>query len=1508
MDTSGIGTPGAGTPAFDLADFIPATARWFRQRFDAPTAVQSAGWAQIATGHHTLLIAPTGSGKTLAAFLWCIDRLIAAPAPEGGVSVLYISPLKALVYDVERNLRDPLLGIARAADELGARAALPTVGVRTGDTSAGERRRLLRQPSDILVTTPESLYLMLGSQARETLRSVRTVIVDEVHSLAPTKRGAHLALSLERLEAICEHEPQRIGLSATARPLAKVARYLGGARPVEIVDAGALPALDLEVIVPVVDMTRPDPPPEDTPQEGAGALKPDAEKGLWPTIYPRLLALIQEHRSTILFVNSRGLCERLTQRLNELAEGPLCRSHHGSLSHAERRVIEDQLKAGHIRAIVATSSLELGIDMGAVDLVVLVGSPGAVARGLQRVGRAGHGVGEVSAGRIFPKHRGDLLEAAVIAERMYAGAIETIALPENPLDVLAQQIVAAVAVEDWEILSLRRLVMGAANYAELPESAFMGVLDMLSGLYPSHAFANLAPRVVWDRERDILSSRRGSKMLSLVSGGTIPDRGLYGVYLADGSARVGELDEEMVYETVPGHIITLGASSWRVEQITRDRVLVTPAPGQSGRLPFWHGEGPGRPVALGYAVGAFVREIGALSEEDARGVLRDRYHLDELAAGNLWAYLDEQAQATGTPPTDQAIVVERFRDELGDWRVCVLSPFGAKVHAPWAQVIESKLSRVAGFDVQTMWSDDGIALRLADTDELPDVGYLIPDPDDVEAALLEQLGSSALFASQFRENAARSLLLPRQRPGKRMPLWVQRLKSQELLAVARQFPAFPVIMETYRSCLKDVFDVPALVELLRAVRSRAIRVVEVETGGPSPFARSLAFAYVATYLYEGDAPLAERRAQALTLDRKLLGELLGYDELRALLDAEVIADVERELQGLSRDRRARHADDLHRLLRRVGDLSRAELAARAVSEIGADVAKDDGAGGGADAAKDDGADDRAGAAAPLLAALLSAARAACVSVAGQERVVAVEDVGLYRDALGVAPPPGTPAVYLDPVPDALSVLLLRYSRCHGPFTSGEVADRYQLPVGVVETCLAGLVQREELARGGFRPDGSDREWCHLEVLQRIKRRTLAALRAEVAAVEPRYLGRFLPRWHGVGAGMSGITRLREVIAQLEGLPLSYAELEQTILPARVDDFRPSMLDELGAVGWLSWVGHGALGSRDGRVALYRREQVPYLLDLAPPPESLSPLARTLLAALEARGASFFVALQAAAPSESLDDLVAAVRELMWAGLITNDTFAPLRARVAAGRPSRGRTRAQLQAVGGRWSPTRELLWCEPSDTERAHARAVTLLERHGVVCREVNVLEPASGGFSGLYPVLREMEEAGKARRGYFVDRVGGVQFALPGAVDRLRAARQGDPRGDHELCLLAASDPANPYGWFLPWPVRDSAAGEGGASGPRRVTGAFVVLAGGEPVLYLGPGGKQLVTFPVADERALFVAAVGRLDEILARTRRKFLRIERIDGERAGRSGFADALLEAGFHRVPNGFERERR
>jgi ATP-dependent Lhr-like helicase len=1417
-----------------LSVFSTATQAWFRSAFPAPTPIQAAGFPPIARGEHTLLCAPTGSGKTLAAFLAAIDRTAQLRASaEPGFRVVYVSPLKALAYDVERNLRVPLAGISAAAERVGAPLRPPRISIRTGDTSARERRAMAREPGQILITTPESLYLILGSRARETLRTVDTVIVDEIHVLASAKRGAHLALSLERLVDLTGREPQRIGLSATQNPLAEVARFLGGDRDVTIVDASQRPNLDLTIEVPA-------------PMAGEA---PAGEGGAWVGIHHRLVELIRAHRSTIVFANSRRLTERLAQRLNEIAGEELCRAHHGSLAREKRQEIEEQLKAGVLRGIVATSSLELGIDMGTVDFVAQIESPGSVSRGLQRVGRAGHGVGRRSRATIFPKFRGDLLEATVVAERMLAGRIEETRVPANPLDVLAQQVVAMTGDRTWRVADLAAAVRRAAPYRGLSADLLVAVLDMLAGKYPSDEFAELRPRLVWDRAADTVTARRDAKLVAIVNGGTIPDRGLYGVYLGEDGPRVGELDEEMVHESRVGQTFLLGASTWRIVDITRDRVIVKPAPGEPGRMPFWRGEGLGRPAELGRAVGAFLRGLADMDEGAARAMLVAHHGLDARAAEDLWLYLAEQRAATGTLPTDRAITVERFRDELGDWRICILSPYGAPVHAPWALAVERRIVDATGLDVQALWSDDGIVLRFADAEALPATELLFPDPDEIEDLVLAGLSGSALYGAHFRENAARALLLPRRRPGLRTPLWAQRLRAHNLLQAASRYPAFPIVLETYRECLNDVFDVPGLTALLAGKRAGAIRVDEVETRSASPFARGLVFAYVAAYMYEGDAPLAERKAQALTLDRSLLRELLAKEDLRDLLDPAAVDEVEAEVQGLAR--KVDRADAVHDLLRRVGDLTPAEVADRTDGD-----------------------------AAALLAEL--GGRAARVTVAGEERWIAVEDVARYRDALGVTPPAGLAAVWLAPADAPLESLLLRFARTHAPFAPRAPAARFGIDAAHVAAALRGAVAAGRVLEGEFRPGGAGQEYCDPDVLRRVRQKTLARLRHEVAPVEAPALARFLPRWHAIGAGRNGLPALRDAVAQLEGLPLPLAELEDAILPARVADFSPRLLDELGAHGEVVWVGRAAPGPGDGRIALYRRDHIATL------GEPLAPVLPTQVhdkvwRHLDTRGASFLTDLWAAIPEVTRAEVEAALWDLVWAGMATNDTFQPLRARA---RPA-GRARVP---ASGRWSSVSALRPGSANATETAHARATLLLDRYGVVSRAAAAAEGVPGGFAALAPVYRAMEEAGKIRRGHFVDGLGGAQYAHAAAVDRLRAAR-----GDDGAATLSAIDPAQPYGALLPWP---DAAGD--AATPQRAAGARVVLARGIPVFYVERGGRKLRTFPADDDAT--DAGLTELKRLATGRRHGELRIGHLDGVPALKSPLSDLFERAGFRVEPDG------
>jgi ATP-dependent Lhr-like helicase len=1474
---------------------------WFAASFPEPTAAQEQGWPPIVAGEHTLICAPTGSGKTLAAFLASIDRLVTSPTPDDRARrtrVVYISPLRALAFDVEKNLRAPLAGIALAAERIDAAASIPEIAMRTGDTASRDRQRLIRRPPDLLITTPESLYLMLTSSAAETLTGVETVIVDEIHALAPTKRGAHLSLSLERLEELTAKPPQRIGLSATQRPLEEVARFLGGylapgePRPVTIVDAGIGKPLEIEVVIPVEDMADLGKEVVELRSGPADVALAPRRTSIWPSIYPKILDQVLDHKSTIIFCNARRQAERLAAKLNEAAaergigvdpdtgelREELVKAHHGSLAREQRVLVEDQLKRGDLRAIVATSSLELGIDMGAVDLVIQVESPGAVSRGLQRIGRAGHQVGEPSRGSIYPKHRGDLLEAAVVARRMLDGKIESTRYLRNPLDVLAQQLVAHTSARgETAVSELAAMVRRSANFADLSTEQLGNTLDLLAGRYPSEEFSELRPRIVWDRVADTVRARDGSKRLAVTSGGTIPDRGLFGVFLPDGK-RVGELDEEMVYESRPGETFVLGASTWRIEDITFQRVTVTPAPGEPGKMPFWHGDRPGRPLELGRALGAFVRELRGLDHVRATSLLREQYSLDALAAANLIQYVGEQAEATGVVPDDRTVVVERFRDEIGDWRVCLLSPFGTPVHAPWAMAIERRLSERYDLPVESMWGDDGIVLRLPEhADELP-LDALLIDPDELDELVVASLPQTALFSARFRECAARALLLPRRRPDQRTPLWQQRQRAADLLAVAAKFPTFPILLEATRECLQDVFDVPALREVLGQLRSRAVRLVSVDTTKPSPMAQSLLFNWIAAYMYEGDAPLAERRAAALALDRDLLRDLLGAEELRELLDPGVLADVELDLQRLSDGRRARSADELHDVLRVLGDLTAAEADLRSESP------------------------------AEWLAELVAERRAIEVTVAGEFRFAAADDAARYRDALGCALPLGLPAAFTDPVPRPLEDLVGRYARTHGPFVEREVADRLGVPESRIVGALAALEADGRLVRGEFRPEGVRREWCDTEVLRQLRRRSLAALRREVEPVEQEALVRFLPAWHGIPAQRRGTDGVVEALGSLAGAPIVASTLERDVLAARVDEYRQSQLDELCTAGDVVWVGAGAIGSADGRVRVCFADQLALLApgwERIDPPDG--PLHTAIRSALGERGASFWNQLRGAAPGASDTELLAALWDLVWAGEVTNDSLAPLRAMTgssggrAAGRrqPYRGRPRpGRLARIGppagaGRWSLVAPLLDPRPSATESAHATALQLVERHGVVTREAVLAEGVVGGYASVYGVLKVLEERGQVRRGYFVSGLGAAQFALPGAVDRLRQVRErvDDTRTGAVSAplVLAATDPAQPYGATLPWPPT--------AGHPARTGAALVILQDGRPLGWYDRRSHHLVTFPATLDDRTWAEALA--DQVRAGRLRK-VELRKVDGDAVSTSPIgheiATAARAAGF------------
>ncbi|KRE69103.1 DNA glycosylase AlkZ-like family protein [Arthrobacter sp. Soil762] len=1690
--------PGAepdALPGTPMGRFSRPTRDWFLGAFPEPTPAQTGAWNAISSGSHALVVAPTGSGKTLAAFLWALDRLmVQAPAPDPELPgletppvkgrrprppkrktrVLYISPLKALGVDVERNLRSPLIGITQTAKRLGLPAPLITVGVRSGDTTTADRRALLSNPPDILITTPESLFLMLTSRARETLTEVDTIIVDEVHAVAGTKRGAHLAVSLERLDALLSKPAQRIGLSATVEPRELVAQFLAGAAPVEIVAPPSRKNWDLTVSVPVEDMS-------DLPG-AAGAFDSGPASGLqpqasiWPHVEEKIVDLVLANQSTIVFANSRRLAERLTARLNEIyaerqliavgggwdspdagaarpgfpsgapavspafspastpastatpahmmaqagstagADPLLARAHHGSVSKDQRALIEDDLKSGRLRCVVATSSLELGIDMGAVDLVVQVESPPSVASGLQRVGRAGHQVGEISQGVLFPKHRADLVHTAITVERMLEGKIERLFVPANPLDILAQQTVAATALGSIDVEEWFATVRRSAPFASLPRSAYEATLDLLAGRYPSDEFAELRPRIIWDRNAGTIEGRPGAQRLAVTSGGTIPDRGLFGVYIigtevegsgapgadgkpaaspAKGGRRVGELDEEMVYESRVGDIFALGATSWKIEDITHDRVLVSPAFGQPGKLPFWKGDSLGRPVDLGRALGAFVRELSASDVGPATERCKAS-GLDEFAANNLIQYLSEQKLATEVVPCDTTLVVERFHDELGDWRVILHSPFGMPVHAPWALAVGQRLQQRYGLDGSAMAADDGIVLRVPMMeDEPPGAELFLFDPDELEQIVTAEVGGSALFASRFRECAARALLLPRQTPGKRQPLWQQRQRSAQLLDVARKYPTFPIVLETVRECLQDVYDLPALKDIAASVERRELRIVQTTTQQPSPFAKSLLFGYVAQFLYEGDSPLAERRAAALALDSTLLNELLGRVELRELLDAKVIEATELELQRLAPDRRARGMEGVADLLRLLGPLTPEEVAARLEA---APVVEPLPAVEPAETPEPtetpvvepvETRHAETSQATAHLVALQRANRAIKVNIGGAERYAAVEDAARLRDAIGVPLPMGVPLAFIEPVADPLGDLVSRYARTHGPFTSAEAAARLGLGVAVVSTALKRLAADGRVVEGEFRPHAAPAEqaasygpsdetpvedvqtgqplpptqthlpapttseWCDAEVLRKLRRRSLAALRAEVEPVDAAAYGRFLPAWQHVrtpGAGrgqpsLRGLDGIVTAIDQLSGVPVPASAWEPLVLASRVSNYQPAMLDELMAAGELLWSGAGALPGNDGWVSLHLADSAELTLNPAVEYEPGDAQKRLLDHLRNNGGGYFFRQLKDVAGGMdavlSDQEVVSALWDLAWAGRITGDTFAPVRALIAGGhtahrqvaRPPRARaprlsrlgrshgtgllgspglgspalgggrygslsgTAATPPLAAGRWSalPSPEL-----DATIHARATAELLLDRYGVVTRGSVMAEQILGGFGLMYKVLARLEETGRCRRGYFIEHLGAAQFAVPATVDRLRSYSEDTQLAKPEpmALALAATDPANPYGAALPWPALNVEAGTGHR--PGRKAGALVVMVDGALVLYVERGGKTLLAF--SEDASVLSAAGAALVGVVTRGAVDKLIMEKVNGHGILDTPVAAALAAAGAYSTPKG------
>lgn len=1475
-----------------LRSFHPAVRAWFQERFGSPSPPQALGWPAIERGENALILAPTGSGKTLAAFLKCMDVLYQeGDAARSGVQVLYISPLKALNNDIYRNLEVPLSEIAAKADELGLTLPRLTHAVRTGDTPQRDRAAMVKHPPDILITTPESLYLLLTSRSRQILQRVRYVIIDEIHALAPTKRGVHLSLSLERLEALLPHPPVRIGLSATQRPLEEVARFLGGVdRPVTIVDTGRRKELDLQVDVPVPEMRA---LPEGT---------------IWPAIYDRILELVRQHRSTLLFVNNRGLAERLTGQLNSLAGREVARVHHGSMSRESRQQVEEELKAGRLPCLVATSSLELGIDVGAVELVIQVESPRSVSRGLQRVGRAGHALGAAAKGRLIPKYRGDLLEMACIAREMRRGQVEETRVPTGALDVLAQQVVAMAAMDEWPVADLLQLIRRSYCYRDLTRRQLDAVLEMLSGRYPSADFRDLRPRIVWDRETGVIRAREGARTLAILSGGTIPDRGYYGVYIDGTDTKLGEMDEEFVYESRVGDVFLLGTSSWRIKAVEHDRITVTKAAGQLPKMPFWKGEGLGRPFDLGQRLGAFTRTlVDRLNDPMLDKWLQEECCLSPQAATNLVRYLQDQMEQTGTVPTDRQLVVELFPDELGDQRLVILSPFGGRVNTAWAILLRRRIRQRMGLEAEVTSSDDVIHIRLPGRDRVVDLAELIRiRPDEAMDLLLDEVGNTPLFGAYFRMNAGRALVLPRPRPGRRRPFWLQRMKAADLLQVARQYGEFPVVLESYREVLRDVLDTEGLQLVLQMLQEGQMDVAAVETDSPSPMASQILLQFVAENLYEGDAPRAERKEALLALNRELLEEVLGGGALRELLDPRAIQQVEWQLQGRAEGWRPRHPDDVEDLLRRTGDLTAAELAASGVQP-------------------------------EWLEKLVQERRAVRLRLGDEERWVAADDEPLYR-----SPQVGAKSV------------VRRYVRTHGPFQPPTVVRRYGLALATVSDLLRELQAEGRLAAGEYTPGVQGLEYCDPEALRQIHRQTLALLRQEIAPVEGAVYARFLLDWQGVctkagapskasGAPHSaaalhaGAARragappqaLLHTLRQLQGVPLPAELWEREVLPSRVPGYQPSWLDHLLAAGELHWV-----ASPGGRLSFYLPEQVDLFAKRlsAPPLGDLTPEQARVLTACRSAGADFLGGIARRAglpPAETLQ----ALWDLVWMGLVANDTFAPLRQVLRSGRTSRtGRVtetrQPQVKGGTGRWWPTANLVAATPdaaacseadaaansaanlvvnsavnlvadsaanlvanSAADPVEAYAQLLLERYGIATREAVESDGGPAPWGEVLQRLKRMEWKGRVRQGYFIEGLTGAQYAQPEVVERLREVRN---RSGEPPRLLPVADPANPYGSILPWPDGVRLA---------RVPSAYVVLTDGRPVLGIEGYGKRLLPLVPLEGEALRQALLPLPDLLKApSTSRAVRRVEVCYfGETpVQKSPAAEALRSLGFEQTP--------
>lgn len=1544
-------TPSAPPSDDVLALFHPTVRAWFEERIGQPSAPQRAGWPVIANGSDTLILAPTGTGKTLSAFLWELNALIEDGLREplaNAVHLLYISPLKALNNDVQRNLERPLAELkerfereakteyARRAksdpDFLRENPAFPEirVAVRTGDTPAAARARMLRKSPHILITTPESLHILLTSvRGRSLFSSLRAVIIDEIHAVAGTKRGAHLALTLERLKQLAPGAPQRIGLSATQKPLEEIAKFLGGCdatnadgtphfRDVSVVDCGLVKRMETSVASAVPDLAH-------------------VDGTIWTKVAPMVLEKIRGARTTLIFVNNRGQSERMAARINTLAEEEIAQPYHGSLSRERRFMLEERLKAGELRALVTTSSLELGIDVGSVDLVVQLQSPKRVSAALQRVGRAGHSLDEVSRGLFVPTHREDALEQLAIVEAMRAGDVEPTRVVQNALDVLAQLIVAMVASDEpeWTSATLFDFVRHAYPFHSLTRTAFDEVLSMLSGKYPSDVASELQARITWDRVTDTLTPMRSSRLIATVSGGTIPDRGLYTVNLAD-KTRLGELDEEFVHESRVGDAFNLGSSTWRITAIEHDRVVVIPAPGAPARMPFWHGEFMARSMHLAPRIGQLRRSLDAAKTPDELRAIEDQYHSDADTVRSLAEYVQAQHELTEGVPDDKQLVLEHFRDEVGSIRLVLHAPFGGRVNAPWGMALGRRVRERLGVEIQVQTTDDGLMLRLPDMGALPPLDVVRTLAfEDAEQLVLEEAGASSLFGARFRMNAARALLLPRGNAKKRMPLWLQRLKSLDLLQAVQEYPSFPIVVETYRDVLQDAFDMQGLRSVLTGLQTGSISLRVVETQIPSPFAASLQFGFVIDHMYGDDTPRAEQRASLLSLDRLLLDELMGGEGAD---DAtlEVLEEVLARKRGTAPRTQARDADELAQLVDRAGDVTHDELLARVAPSsewsLGSPVEK-----------------------------LLASGRLISISLptvsGNDDRFILVDSYPRYVAAFGakqlskVRSGPElkraqahtvVPEALLTPVLESQAArreIFVRWMSLAGVFSVEDVRARYDFDVAWIERRVAHAEQKQILVRGVFGGERSITRWCSRRLLEQARRRELAQARKQIEAVPVAKFTLFLQRWQHLTSSrqLSGTTATREVMAQLHGVARMAAEWSRFILPARIRAFDPKAFSDGASNGTMMWATEARTNSsvdfataKIGRVRFFPRGTGALWLKPAIDESPLSEKARQVLGALRTQGASFTLDLSIATrvgPQGTRD----ALRELVAAGLVTNDSLATLRDVVrwqpslpqkkidepdptrwlpADFKPSSGRAFAQRRPNpkriprwrrsdwegdshwAGRWAlvHTPGALGVFDDTQETAEQIARQWLARYGVVSRDWYVLERPPISWRSIYHELKRLEFRGDVQRGYFVAGLAGAQFALPEAVELLRSDASNDE--DNAVVVMAAIDPANAYALPVVGKEIDP------LTRPRG-PGAQLFTRLGRVVMTAERKGTRLRIADDATEADITDAATAFMAQYApapGSMKRKDTVVETINGEKATRSKWAPIFRAAGM------------